>query len=87
MEKICVFCREWYIQQATPDYSEYTPGESAEIGCRLGRWYVNLACYSSKLAGGTHPPEKGPINDEYYRKCLLSAKACPEFDPVEEFIE
>ena len=86
MDKICIFCKNWYLDQGSPDYSDVTPGEDAMTGCEMGRWNIPIVCDNYPIIWGTHLPEGNPhVGESYYRKCLLTAKDCPEFDPIEEY--
>ena len=38
MEKACIFCRHFYMDAGTPDWSDVTPGEAASVGCFKGIW-------------------------------------------------
>lgn len=38
MEKLCVFCRHFYLSMGYGDLSEVTPGMDAEISCGKRRW-------------------------------------------------
>ena len=37
-EKLCVFCKHFYLDMGHPDQSSVTPGENARIECEKGHW-------------------------------------------------
>ncbi len=38
--KLCVFCKHWYFDQATPGYSDMTPGSDFDEGCLKEYWEI-----------------------------------------------
>jgi len=38
----CLFCEHFYFHSGTPEYSEYTPAENAEIYCKKGFWNLDV---------------------------------------------
>ena len=65
--RICLFCKRFFVYTGSPTYSEYTPGEDASISCGAGHWHIELY--------------HDVAND--YRRKLLTAKTCPDWDPCE----
>jgi len=38
MEKICCFCKHFYLDMGDPGYSELTPGYEGSVECLKGHW-------------------------------------------------
>jgi hypothetical protein len=36
--RVCLFCKHCCYSEATPDYSEYTPGEPSSLSCEKHRF-------------------------------------------------
>jgi hypothetical protein len=62
-EKLCLWCKHFYFQQEIPDWSEYTPGEGANIGCGLHNFHIDV--------------DEDTTNT--YRKKLLTAITCLDY--------
>lgn len=68
-EKLCIFCKHWEFDGGSPDYSEYTLGWPASMGCRRGR-YHDLCLHD--------------LGDEgEFRQQIQIAETCPEYEQVE----
>lgn len=69
-ERICLFCKHFFLEAGTPAYSDWTPGTEAAAGCRLDVWSL----YGSKLT------------DIAYRECIEKGRTCGwyEFVTLEE---
>lgn len=63
-ERICVFCKYFYLDMADPGYSSLTPGSDMAMGCRKGVWSHKK--YDDGL--------------EEYRANLLRAETCSKFE-------
>jgi len=64
--KLCWFCIHFYYNQASPDYSEYTPGDDFSISCGKNHWDFNAYRTSQ----------------EEFGKMLSTARTCPDFVPL-----
>jgi hypothetical protein len=67
IEKLCLFCKEFYLDNGHPDWSDITPGEDASMGCTKGIVYIDLTIDS--LAS--------------YRKNISTAKNCLFYEQIE----
>lgn len=65
--KLCLWCEEFYFDNGKPDWSEYTPGEDAEMGCFKNIYTIYLTEDTLKK----------------YRKCILLAENCEHYVQVE----
>lgn len=65
-EKLCWFCSHFWYSQATPDYSEYTPGSSFSINCEKRHW--DFDAYET--------------SQEQFGQMLSTAATCKDFDDV-----
>jgi uncharacterized Fe-S radical SAM superfamily protein PflX len=68
IEKLCVFCQNWYFSGGEPGYSEMTPGSNASMGCtkgHYGRWFK-----LSTLDG-----------EDAFRSIIQKAETCPDYTP------
>jgi hypothetical protein len=62
-EKLCLWCKHFYLDVGSPGYSEYTPGSDFEMDCRKNHWEY-------RGVSGT---------EDEYRACLISALVCPDY--------
>ena len=65
--RVCVCCEHFAFSPATPDYSELTPGCSAQLSCTRGHWHV----FMSELDSGRN-----------LRELLLNALTCKDWQHV-----
>ena len=63
----CVFCKFWYFESGSPHYSDLTPGYDAHIGCSKDYWELDQSFDS----------------EEDYRRKMLSAGSCADFEMVD----
>ena len=65
-EKLCIFCKNFYFEDigVGPDYSEHTGGDT----------YGGLSC------GKRHFHEERPWDTDDFRKILLTAVKCKDYD-------
>lgn len=68
---LCIFCEHYYVRTAEPDYSEWTPGTQFTMLCLKGKWEVD--------------PWKD--NTSTYRKMLLTAHTCNDYELTEDYNE
>jgi hypothetical protein len=40
MEKLCLFCKNFYFNPGEKGYSDMTPGYDTTLGCNLGYWDI-----------------------------------------------
>ena len=67
MEKLCVFCKSFVMSPQESDWSELTPGASAEIGCiKYNGWTLGM-----------------DGEEEDFRKYIKTAETCTDYDPVD----
>ncbi len=64
--KLCWWCKNFYYSQATPDYSELTPGSSFGIECMKRHW--DFDAYTT--------------TQEKFGEMLASAESCKDFAPI-----
>ena len=38
IERLCLFCKNFYFDPGQPGYSDETPGSDMSIGCNVGYW-------------------------------------------------
>lgn len=62
-EKLCLFCKEFHYEPGQPDWSEWTPGYTAIMRCRVG-------CFDIDLNDDTLAE---------YRRKILTAQNCAHF--------
>ena len=67
MEKLCLFCKEFYFDSGSPGYSELTPGWDSTMECLKRHW--ELDNYDDTT--------------ETFRGKLLKAGACDDFEWAE----
>lgn len=65
---LCLVCRHLVWSNATPGYSEYTPGDSFYVSCGKGYWQFDQ--YDEEPA-------------QWARK-IQSAESCNDFDPTQQ---
>ena len=61
--RLCWFCREFWWSNASPGYSELTPGFDFSVSCNRDHWRFDSFTTSA----------------EDFRKMLETAKTCPDF--------
>lgn len=66
--RLCLWCKWFDLQIETPGYSEYTPGDDAEIGCCKHHFPDRALCC---------------ITADEYRRILLTAQSCQDFVDLE----
>ena len=67
----CVNCKYFYFNPGSPDYSEYTPGESMSLECYKGHWNTRgLGRFSVN-------------SNEDLRKAMVMSKRCPDFEGID----
>jgi hypothetical protein len=69
--KNCIFCTHFQYSKATPDWSEYTPGNDLTIGCGnfdKCHWLV----------------EPYVTNEAAFLEHMQSAETCPDFQRREQ---
>jgi hypothetical protein len=70
VNRLCVFCKHFYLDMGCSDWSDTTPGEDAVIKCDKGYWVMCLF-----------------QDEEDYRRRILYAAKCKDWDPVENWVE
>jgi hypothetical protein len=71
IKKVCLFCKYFVWRQASPDWSEVTPGSDLELYCERHYWQVD-------------PYED---TRETYRKKILTAESCDCYQLDPELLE
>lgn len=61
--RICLLCKFFYMTQATPGYSELTPGSDFSMGCNKNHWEFSAM-------------EETP---DTYRVKMETAKSCKDY--------
>lgn len=64
-EALCWYCKHVWWDAGSQGYSEYTPGDPADIRCRKDHWRVKS--FQTELAE--------------FRTFLQMAATCPDFEP------
>lgn len=70
-ERICIFCKYFYMVTGQPDYSDWTPGNEMEIGCIKGYWAV----------------DNYVDDEVSYRDKLLTAGDCDNWEIIDGYEE
>ncbi len=63
-DALCLFCKHFYFHTGQEHYSDLTPGYNAEMGCNKELIRIDLNSDSV----------------ETYRKTILTARVCPEYE-------
>lgn len=64
VEKLCLWCKYFYLTVGSPGYSEYTPGSDFSMDCGKSHWdYKGVS-----------------DSENHYRECLLAAQVCPDYE-------
>ncbi len=66
----CLDCTWFYMEPSTPGYSEVTPGDDMEMGCRKCHWTLN----------------NRRDDEASFRAKMQTATTCPDYEevPIEE---
>ena len=64
MEKLCFWCKHFWIGDAIPDYSEYTPGSNFSMNCSKAHWVFDAELET----------------EESFREKLLTALTCGDYE-------
>ena len=65
--KNCLFCKHFAYYSATRGYSEYTPGDTGNIGCghKNEYWYWDSYAF---------------VTEEEFRNYMLMANTCADYE-------
>lgn len=63
-DKVCYFCKHFWMNQAEPDLSDVTPGCDWGMSCRKAVWFFSA----------------WDDTEEKFAKCLETAKTCKFFE-------
>lgn len=64
-QKLCLFCRKFFIDAGSPHYSDLTPGDAMSIQCTANHWSIDTELLTS----------------ESYARKMLQAIECEDFEP------
>jgi hypothetical protein len=71
MKKLCLFCKHFVWRQASPDWSEVTPGDDLVMRCEHFYWEID-------------PYED---TRDTFRKAILTAENCTDYQFDPELLE
>lgn len=66
-DRLCLFCRHWRMESATPGYSEYTPGGPGLTYCVKSKWA---------------PRDPASLEDKEFRALMRYAENCDAYEPA-----
>jgi len=69
-EPLCLWCKHFALHTGSPGYSEWTPGSEFDMYCLL-KGHWTWTQYSS---------------EDEYRKCILTALRCPDYELSPEIL-
>jgi hypothetical protein len=67
--KDCTDCEHFALSEHEPDWSEYTPGTPASIGCMKGHWTLG---------------NEAPWTPKGFRLVVLKSKTCHDFKQADD---
>lgn len=64
-DKLCLWCKHFWLNLGEPDYSELTPGSDFDMACNKQHWTFRGTRYQ-----GEHD----------FRRLILTAQNCEDYD-------